>query len=65
MEGKWKAVGEWQAKLTGGCKLRAESFRTGLSKDTGAVASVEALKTYIRENPVAKMYLQGGLDQIP
>ena len=65
LEGKWKAVGDWQAKLTSGCKVRTESFRTGLTKETGAVASVEALKTYIRENPVAKMYLQGGLDQIP
>ena len=48
LEGKWKAVGDWQAKLTSGCKVRTESFRTGLTKETGAVASVEALKTYIK-----------------
>lgn len=34
-------------------------------KDRQPVASVEAFKQYIRENPIAKMYLQGGLDQIP
>lgn len=29
------------------------------------VPEIEAFKAYIRNDPVAKMYLQGGLDQIP
>lgn len=55
LEGRYAKIQDWQSRLAEACK-----------KDVKAtVPSVEAFKQYIRENPVAKMYLQGGLDQIP
>jgi hypothetical protein len=58
LEGKFGAIKKWQSFLSHQCVLsRANKLPP--------VPSVEAFKKYIRENPVAKMYLQGGLDQIP
>lgn len=54
LEGKYHKIHNWQAKLSKKCKTATRS-----------VPSIEAFKTYIRNDPVAKMYLQGGLDQIP
>lgn len=55
LEGRYAKIHDWQSRLAESCK----------KDDKTTVPSVEAFKQYIRENPVAKMYLQGGLDQIP
>jgi hypothetical protein len=63
LEGKFKAASKWQAKLS--ALHKARSFGLKGTKPFLPVQSVENFRKYIRENPVAKMYLQGGLDQIP
>ncbi len=55
LEGKYDLIHRWQNKLARKCKLPTAK----------PVPSVEALRTHIKNDPVAKMYLQGGLDQIP
>ena len=54
LEGRYNKIHDWQSRLATECK-----------RSKPVVPSVEAFKQYVRENPVAKMYLQGGLDQIP
>jgi hypothetical protein len=63
LQGKYNSVHGWCDKLKNQIKQRAH----GYSKDIpyAPVAEVENFRQWIRENPVAKMYLQGGLDQIP
>lgn len=64
LHGKYNSVHSWCDKL----KNQIKQSSHGLSRKVAPytpVAEVENLRQWIRENPVAKIYLQGGLDQIP
>jgi hypothetical protein len=60
LRGKFESVSKWADKLNNLVKGKLLSFKTFQE-----VKEVEAFRRYIKENPMVKMYLQGGLDQIP
>jgi hypothetical protein len=62
LQGKFKSVSNWCNKLNAAIKY--DRLNEG-TKPFIVVPEVEEFRRYIRENPIAKMYLQGGLDQIP
>jgi hypothetical protein len=64
IHGKYNSVHSWCDKLKSQIKQSSHGLSRKLAPYT-PVAEVENLRQWVRENPVAKIYLQGGLDQIP
>lgn len=54
IEAKFKYLTEWQQKISKAAK-----------ESNNIVPEIQSFRKYIKENPIVKMYLQGGLDQIP
>lgn len=59
-EKKWASINRWANQQRNQTNKNSKSY-----VNCPELKEITAFKNYIRENPVAKMYLQGGLDQIP
>jgi hypothetical protein len=62
LEGKQASVRNWCKKLQSNINARAHRAYGKDTKPFVPVQEVENFRRYIRENPIPKMYLQGGLD---